>query len=253
MKRLLIIWTLLTILFSVSATQFSTSQTKAIETIVHDYLVQHPEVVTEAIAAPQQHIEQQKNTLEAVVANQAALFNAGDTQVAGNPNGSVTLVAFFDYQCIHSAHLYQQRVIARLIKNNPELRVIYKDYPIFGAASVYAAKAAMAANEQGKYLLMREAIFNTGKIEGKLTSKDIDTVAAMLDLNLKQYHQAINGDAIHAHLMATVQLANTLGIQGTPALIIAPTPTIGNAKGKISFIPGATGVQQLQQAIDVAK
>ncbi len=255
MKRLLIVLTLLALPSTVGATEFSTKQTAAIETIVHNYLLKHPDVLTEVMKAQQQqqHRKQQALTLKAAVANQTALFDAADTQIDGNPNGTVTLVEFFDYQCVHSAHFYQQKVVANLIKNNPDLRVIYKDYPIFGTASVYAAKAAMAANEQGQYLLMRAGIFNIDKIEGKLTPKDVDTVAKRLNLDLERYHQAVNGDAVHTHLMATVQLANTLGIKGTPALVIAPTPTSGDPNGKTSFIPAVVPIHQLQQAIDAAK
>ena len=140
-----------------------------------------------------------------------------------------------------------------MIAANPNLRVVYKEFPIFGDTSIYASKAAMAANKQGKYLAMRDGIFATGKIEGALTPADIDAVAKQIGLNMAQYKQDISSKAVQASIDETYHLAQQLGLQGTPAFIIAPTPKIGDAKGQTTFIPGLVSEDALQQAIGAAQ
>ncbi len=142
-----------------------------------------------------------------------------------------------------------------LIGKNPNLRVIYREFPIFGAPSVYAAKAALAAGKQNKYLAMRDAIFNTGAIEGNLKIADVDGAAQKIGLNMQQYRADLKKDdtAFKAYIDTSMQLAQALGIQGTPSFIIAPTPKTGNTEGKTAFIPGLVSTAQLQKAIDAAK
>ena len=201
----------------------------------------------------QQNQQTQTQALKAITANSAALFQPNQTVIEGNPKGTITLVEFFDYQCVHCANFQKQGVIASLIAANPNLRVVYKEFPIFGDTSIYASKAAMAANKQGKYLAMRDGIFATGKIEGALTPADIDAVAKQIGLNMAQYKQDISSKAVQASIDETYHLAQQLGLQGTPAFIIAPTPKIGDAKGQTTFIPGLVSEDALQQAIGAAQ
>ena len=255
MKRILILLTLAVFVFNASAAQFSKAEKTEIQTIVHDYLVKNPEILIQLSQELQQKQYQamQKKALAAIKTRQSVLFAPSHTQVAGNPKGKVTLVEFFDYQCVHCSNVHKSKVIKTLVTNNPDLRIVYKEWPIFGEASIYAAKAAMAAGQQGKYLAMRDAIFDTGKIEGKLTKADVDQAAAKVGLNMVQYHKAIGDPKLKASIDQSYRLADALGIRGTPAFVAAPTPKLGNSKGKITFIPGLVPPAQLQQAIDAAK
>jgi protein-disulfide isomerase len=256
MKRIL-----LSLIFSLmmlpafAASQFSSAQTTDIQTIVHDYLIAHPEILVQMAQELQDQQNQQTQTqaLKAITANSAALFAPNQTAVAGNPNGTVTLIEFFDYQCVHCANFQKQGVIKSLIVANPNLRVVYKEFPIFGDNSIYAAKAAMAANKQGKYLAMHDGIFATGKIEGALKPADVDVVAKQIGLNMAQYKQDIASKAVQASIDDSYHLAQQLGLQGTPAFIIAPTPKTGDAKGQTTFIPGLVPENDLQQAIGAAQ
>jgi protein-disulfide isomerase len=257
MKRLLIL--LASLIFVVQATyakQFSAAQTTEIQGVVQKYLLAHPEILIQMSKELQQkqYANMQQQALSAIKTNSKLLFAANGTQVAGNPKGKVTLVEFFDYQCVHCAHVFTSGTIKNLIKTNPQLRVIYKEFPIFGAQSTYAADAAMAAALQGKYLAMHAAIFKTGKIEGKLKKADVDGAAKSIGLDMKKYHSDMNSNkSFKEHIAETMQLAQTLGIRGTPAFIVAPTPGIGSKSGKTTFVPGLVEQAQLQQAVLAAK
>lgn len=255
MKRLLILFAAVAFVSSVSAAQFSKAEKTEIQTIVHDYLVKNPQILVQMSNELQQRQYQdlQKKALKAIKANRVSLFAPDQTQVAGNPKGKVTLIELFDYQCVHCANLHKKGVLKSLIAKNPDLRVVYKEFPIFGAPSIYAAKAAMAATQQGQYLQMRNAIFNTGKIEGKLKDSDVDAAAKKIGLNMKKYRKAMAAPKVKASIDETYKLAQALSVQGTPSFVIAPTPKLGNPKGKVTFIPGLVGPAQMQQAIDAAK
>lgn len=255
MKRLLILISCVFLTFGVSAAQFSKAEKTQIQSIIHKYLIDNPEVLVQMSQELQQkqYNQMQGKALDAIKDNEEAIFNPKGTSAAGNPNGKVTAVEFFDYQCVHCANFHKQGVFKNLIKANPELRVVYKEFPIFGDASMYASKAAMAAKQQGKYLEMRNGIFATHEIEGKLKPADIDKVAEKIGLNMKKYHAYIKSDAGKKIIDADFKLAQALGIQGTPSFIVAPTPKVGNDKGKTTFIPGLVSPEQLQKAVTDAE
>jgi protein-disulfide isomerase len=239
----------------VHAAPFSKDQTTQIETIVHDYLIAHPDILIQMSQElqQQQYQQMQQKAMNVIKDNSAQIFGANGTQVAGNPNGTVTLVEFFDYQCVHCANVHKDHVIENLIGANPNLRVVYKEFPIFGEGSVYASKAALAATLQGKYLQLHDAIFATGKIEGNLKPADVDAAAKKAGLNIAKMKKDMQLPQIKADLDADYKLAQALGLPGTPGFIIAPTPKIGNSAGKTAFIPGLASADNLQQAINAAK
>ena len=152
---------------AMAADQMAPEQQKEIEKIVHDYLVNNPEVLVEVSQAlqqkQQQNIQQQAKT--GILENADQLFS-GTLAVAGNPKGNVTLVEFFDYQCIHCKKMAP--VISELIKKDSNLRVIYKEFPIFGKGSEVASQVALAAAMQGKYQQMHDALL---KLESRLDEK----------------------------------------------------------------------------------
>lgn len=255
MKKVLIFLVAMSIVGLANAAPFSKDQTTQIETIVHDYLIAHPDILIQMSQElqQQQYQQMQQKAMAVIKDNSQQLFAANGTQVAGNPNGTVTLVEFFDYQCVHCANIHRDHVIETLIKANPDLRVVYKEFPIFGEGSVYASKAALAATLQGKYLQLHDAIFATGKIEGNLKSADVDTAAKKAGLNVAKMKKDMQSPQIKADLDTDYKLAQALGLPGTPGFIIAPTPNTGNSAGKTAFIPGLASVDNLQQAINAAK
>lgn len=231
---------------AVAADSFNPTQTKSIETIVHEYLVKNPEVLVEASQNLQK--KQQQAMVEqakvAITDHAKQLFTDKMTTV-GNPKGNVTVVEFFDYQCIHCKKM--SPVISELIKNDPKVRVIYKEFPIFGKSSEMASKAALAASMQGKYLQMHDALINQEK---SLNTDIVNAAAKSIGLNMTKFEADLNSKAVSAQLDANRQLAEQLRLMGTPAFIVASTPAGQFKSGsQPTFIPGAITLTSLQELI----
>lgn len=221
-----------------SATGFDKTQTQQIETIVHDYLLNNPQVLVEVSQKLQAQQEQQfkkieENAQKAIPEIAAELFNAATSPVAGNAKGDVTLVEFFDYQCPHCKDA--SPIINDAIKNDPNLRVVYKEFPIFGQSSTYASKAALAANKQGKYLAFHEALIET---QNPLTKEKVMAAAKKVGLSIEQWEKDMDSQAVKDELAANLKLAQKLGIMGTPAFVVGSTQNAASKDSKSFFIPG---------------
>lgn len=229
-----------------STATLSDAQKKATEQVIHDYLINHPEVLIEASQALQQKQQEamQEQAQSAIQTNAGQLFTDKLT-IVGNPKGNVTLVEFFDYQCIHCKKMAP--TISKLIKANPNLRVIYKEFPIFGKSSDQASRAALAAAMQGKYREMHEALFSQ---DSRITDDSINTAAQKAGLDMAKFATDMNSQAVTDALNANRQLAEKLHLMGTPALIIAATPEGQFKSGtKPAFIPGAASEESLVELI----
>lgn len=224
-----------------NANQFNPAQTQQIQQIVHDYLVKNPQVLVEASQALQQQQMQQmqKQATKGIAANIKDLFNNAASPVSGNPNGTATVVEFFDYQCPHCKDM--AAIIEQLSKQDPQLRIVYKELPIFGETSEYAAKAALAAQKQGKYVVFHNALM---KDTNALSKDEVLKDAKAVGLNVEELTKAINDPAIAAQIKDNYTLAKALELVGTPAFVI------GNRDGsKTEFVPGTTTEQNLAQLI----
>lgn len=227
---------------------FTDAQKKEIQSMIHDYLVNQPEVLIEASQSLQQKQQQQMQAevQNLIKAHTNEIFQDKYTTV-GNPKGSVTLVEFFDYQCGHCKKMAP--VIASVIKNNPNLRVVYKEFPIFGDMSVSIAKAALAAAMQHKYVDMHDALLQA---EGRLNPDMIMNIAKKLNLNMAQFKKDMDSEAVKKALDQNRQLAEALHLMGTPAFIIASTPNgvyKENLAKPVIFIPGATSEAALMELV----
>lgn len=224
-------------------------QKKEIEKIVHDYLVSNPEVLLEASQALQQKQQQnmQQQAQSAIQENAGDLFQ-GKLTTVGNAKGNVTVVEFFDYQCIHCKKMAP--VMDSLVKKDSDLRIIYKEFPIFGKSSETASKAALAAGMQNKYKQMHEALLSTEK---RLDDKIVMDIAKSVGLDLKKLKTDMDSKEVSDILDANRQLAEKLHLMGTPAFIVASTPGGTLKQGtEPSFIPGAATEESLQDLIKKA-
>lgn len=174
------------------------------------------------------------------------LLNHAGNPVAGNPNGAVSVVEFFDYQCSHCANMAP--TIANIIKANPDVRIVFKDYPIRGPMSDFAAHAAIAANKQGKYPELNHAMLTTGL---SLTEDNIYDLAKAAGINVTQLKKDMNSSATKSQLKSNQSLASELNINGTPAFFIGKS----NAKkiSDLNFVLGEMSQSELQDAINKAK
>jgi protein-disulfide isomerase len=223
-----------------AAAQQSTSpgmppdQVEAIERIVRDYLLRHPEIIIEAVESleKKRNDEARESAKTTIAERRTELQRDPDAPVAGNPNGDVTIVEFFDYRCPYCKQVVAP--IAQLLKNDPNLRFVYKELPILGPESVVAARAALAARKQNKYHEMHRALMASRA----LTEDAILKIAADQGLDVARLKSDMAGAEIARILERNLQLARALGINGTPAFVI----------GEV-VVPGAVDLPTLKSLV----
>ncbi len=215
---------------------FTPKQQDAIKKMVHDYVIENPGIIAEAIEALRQ-----KEDLAAEVAAKKTLaerrdeiFNDPDTPVLGNPKGDVTLVEFFDYRCPYCKAMAEQLYDA--VKSDGKLRLALKEFPVLGPESVTAARAALAARDQKKYEEFHKGMM---RLKEPVTDKTIFKVAAEAGLNVDKLKKDMDDPKIDAILKNNLKLAHDLDITGTPAFVIGD-----------QLVPGSMSPQSLKQLID---
>ncbi len=193
-----------------------TMPTAAFDAAIKDFLKRNPEAVNDALAAFQekQDAKKQEAANAAISGKAADIYNA-DSPIAGNPNGSETLVEFFDYSCHYCKQIHPD--LQTLIKQDSNLKVIFKDFPILGPGSLLAAKAALAAKEQGKYLPMHDALLD---YKGALDDDAIKQIAQTAGVDYAKLKVDMDKPEIAKQLQANASLADTLNIHGTPTMIV---------------------------------
>ncbi len=219
------------------------AQKVQIDQEIHAYLVANPDILIEMSQKLQ--AKQQQDILDkaskVIPANVQLLAHDPMSPVAGNALAKVTVVEFFDYQCPHCKAMVP--ALDALILANKNVRVVYKEMPIFGPESEFASRAALAANKQGKYQAFHRALM---KSEGRLTDQQILDIAKSVGLDVNKMQAVMNSPDISKELQSTGQLAQQLGLPGTPGFVV-----LSDTAGKVEFrfIPGQTTQAQLQQAV----
>ena len=196
---------------------FDDAQKKEIGQIVREYLLENPEILIEVgkeLETRQQAAEEKKRA-DTLVANAREMFHSPDDLVAGNPDGDVTMVEFFDYNCSWCKKGLPE--VLSLIDKDKNLRVVMKEFPIFGGDSDYAALAALASNKQGKYWEYHLALLGH---EGKLTRESVDEIAKAQGLDLEKLKADMQLPEIAQIIARNQKLAQDLAISGTPAFVI---------------------------------
>jgi protein-disulfide isomerase len=184
---------------------------------VRAFLLKHPEVIVEAMQRyeVQQRADQVKAARQLLKSRATDILQDPASPVGGNPKGDATLVEFFDYNCP-----YCRRVVPDMLKleeADAKVRVVYKEFPILGPNSTFAAKAALAAHRQGKYIELHRALL---KARGSVTKATVLKTASSLGLDIDRLQKDMVDPAILAALERNSSLARALGINGTPAFII---------------------------------
>ena len=188
-----------------------------IEKIVREYLLNNPEVLFEAVQRHRARQQQQQAKRDQTVLRKHRDMLLADPHsfVGGNPDGDVTLVEFFDYRCGYCKRFAP--TLETIKKQDPKLRVVYKEFPILGPDSMKGAQAALAAREQGRYVEFHEALM---RVEGNLDDQTIMAVARSVGLDTERLGKDMQSPTILNALGNTRKLAAALGITGTPALVV---------------------------------
>jgi protein-disulfide isomerase len=207
----------------------------ALDQAIHDYLMAHPDVVVDALKAAQQQADAQaaEQSRRTISSKKQEIFQSPDDLVQGNPKGDVTLVEFFDYRCPYCKQV--EPSLDALLKEDGKLRIVYKEFPILGEASIYATKVALAAKKQGKYAEFHNVMMAT---KGDINDETVLNVAKSIGLDVAKIKTDMNAPDVEKLIDANYALADALNIQGTPALILGDT-----------LIPGAVDLDTMRKNI----
>lgn len=216
---------------SLASAGISSKERAAIESLVRAYILDHPEVLPEAME--RLHRRDAESRLAPMRAEVEKPFPGA---ILGNPQGRVTLVEFTDFACGYCRQ--SVKAIEALVAANPDLRVVVRELPIIAPESEDAARMALAAAAQGKYPAYHAAMF-AGE---RPSASSIAAAATAAGLDLATARAALARADVTAELQRNLEIARELGINGTPAWIIG---------GRI--INGAVPAADLQSAIDAAR
>ena len=188
-----------------------------IEKIVRDYLLREPEVLAEAFRRLQQRQSASAATRskQAIHDHRQALFADQTSPVEGNAQGKVTIVEFFDYRCVHCRHVAP--TIDQLVSSNAAVRVVYKNFPVLGEPSVLAARAAVAAQQQGAWPKLHRAMLS---FDGDFTLESLLALGASVGLDSAKLKTDMMSPETDRALQANLTLAAALGLDATPSFVI---------------------------------
>ena len=225
------------------AQSFSGSQRGEIETIIREYLIRHPEVLQEAIAEleKKQAADDAEKKQAAVKDNAAVIFNSPRQVTVGNAKGDVTFVEFFDYNCG-----YCKRAMADmfdLLKNDPKLKVVLKEFPVLGPGSVEAARVAIAAHMQDKsgkkYLDFHQRLLGG---RGQADKARALAAAKEAGFDVARIERDMASPEVRTTIEENLQLAEKLGLNGTPSYVIGD-----------NIVIGAVGLDALREKVNTAR
>jgi len=221
------------------AAEFSPAQKTEIEGIVKDYLLTHPEILRDVATELERKAKIEENDARRAAIAHASkeIFNSDFQAVVGNPNGKITLVEFFDYNCGYCKRAMDD--LSKLMKGNPELRVVLKDFPVLGVDSVEAAQIASAARKQvsgQKFWEFHQKLLTT---KGKIGREQALAAAKEVGLDMGKLQKDAADPEIKDKLAGVLKLGEGLSINGTPSYVIGD-----------EVVVGAVGYDELKKRID---
>jgi protein-disulfide isomerase len=222
---------------------FSDDQKHAIEGIVKDYLMAHPEVLQDAMAAldkRQQEADAEK-ARTSIKDNNATLFNSPHQVVLGNPQGTTTMVEFFDYNCGYCKRALPDMMT--LLKTDPNIKFVLKEFPVLGEGSVDAAHVAVAARMQDptgkKYIEFHQKLLGG---RGPADKARALAVAKEVGFDMTRLEKDLTSDEVKTTIDEDMKLADALGVNGTPSYVIGG-----------DLVVGAVGLDALKEKLAAAQ
>jgi protein-disulfide isomerase len=221
------------------AQTFSTDQREEIGNVVKEYLLAHPEVMQDVMAEldkRQQAAEAAKHRA-AVAETKATLFSSPHQVVLGNPQGSITMVEFFDYNCGFCKRALSDML--DLLKTDSNLKFVLKEFPVLGEGSVEAAHVAVAARMQDvtgkKYIEFHQKLLGG---RGQADKAHALAVAKEVGFDMARIEKDMNSDEVKKTIDENMKLADALGVNGTPSYVVGD-----------EVIVGAVGIDALREKI----
>src|SRR6476620_8681748 len=229
--------------FAGHAQAISDAQRGDIEKIIREYLIAHPEVLQDAMAEleKKQAADEAAKAQSAVKDNAETIFNSSRQVVTGNPQGDVTFVEFFDYNCGYCKRAMED--MFALMKSDHKLKVVLKEFPVLGPGSVEAARVAVAVRMQDKtgkkYMDFHQKLLSG---RGQADKARELAVAKQDGLDATQIERDMASDEVKVTLEESVKLAEKLGLNGTPSYVIGTNVVIG-----------AVGLDKLKENVNTAR
>lgn len=198
----------------------SDAERQAFRDEVRAYLLENPEVLMEAIAVleDRQAEQQVANDASLVRVNAQDIFSDPHSWVGGNPEGDVTLVEFMDYRCSYCRRAFDD--VEALIDGDQNIRLVIKEFPILGEQSELASRFAISVKAHHGDEAYKSVHDTLIKFRGNITMTSLDTVAARLDLDMDAITPLMTSDATNDIIRQNRQLAQRLGISGTPTFVL---------------------------------
>ncbi len=214
-------------------------QRAAVEGIIESYLVENPEVLVRAMNALQakRQLSEEQRLRDTLARHAKVLYEDDPRFNGGNLQGDVTIVEFFDYQCGYCKRVFPK--LMKVLAEDGNVRIVFKDIPILGPVSVLAAKAAIAAARQDKYEAMHKVMMGA---KFRLNEARIMGIAEGLGLDMERFRADMKAPETQALIDRNLALAQALGINGTPAFVIGRR-----------LIPGAIGEEDFVNLIAEAR
>ena len=221
-----------------AADSFTPAQRDEVVRIVRDALKADPSILRDALTTLQADEESRhaKATGDAIARLGKQLADPADA-VEGNPLGDVTMIEFYDTRCPYCRRMLP--VMAELLRAEPNLKLVMKDLPILGPASQLESRALLAAQRQGGYFKLRDAVMRSG---GTPTRDTIREMADQAGLDGGKVLRDMDDPAINSRLGRNIALAQQMGVQGTPAIVVGRR-----------MIAGAADLDELRHAIAEAR
>lgn len=209
----------------------NTADKAAIEKIVHDYILDHPEIIPQAVEKLQA-----KRMSSTVESSRSALETPYAGAWEGAANGDVTVVEFFDYACGYCRASLTD--LAKLVASDAKVKVVYRELPILSDQSGEAAKVSLLAAERGQYMAYHKALYGAGKV----TRDTIVAAAAKAGITKSEAESAIASTKYDAEIQSNIALAQKLQASGTPTFVIG---------GQV--LNGAVGYDALKDGVASAR
>ncbi|MBT5186524.1 MAG: DsbA family protein [Kordiimonadaceae bacterium] len=213
-------------------TTFNAMEKEAINALIRDYILTNPEIIPEAV-----EVLRSRQNANALSSAEDLLYNDGYSFVAGNKNASVTIVEFYDYNCGYCKQVPD--VFARLLEEDDDVKIIYKELPILAESSQYASVAAMSSIKQGKFIEFHNAMM---KNKRPLTEDLVLQIARDAGLDEEKLIAGMDDPEIETNIMKTKYLVQNIGVSGTPGFVIGT-----------QIIPGFISYDKLKEIVDTER
>lgn len=217
----------------------SAMETKQVETIIENYLMNNPQFVIAMLnnAADYANAEETRKTEQVLMSKAEQLYADSRDFFIGKADAPITIVEFLDYNCGYCKRSFP--TLMRLAEANDDIRIIFKEYPILGPSSTLAAQTVLAAKEQGKYMDLHRTLFES---KASLNTARLNKFIKQNGLDVDEINKRSQKADIKKHIQDTLALGQAIGINGTPAFII-------NDK----LYPGALSFAEMQDLVDQAR